>query len=510
MDGPETADGTLVIMVCRAKHLPNRRKLDKQSPYVLLRIGTTAQKTPIHFRAGQTPEWTHEIRFQLSRDRKPLLKLDVLDETKGDPTPIGCTEIDCLMVFLDNANLQDNGKFILDNWYDLKCNHRSAGTIYLEMTFYPSAPMLPPKVGYVEEKFLPQVPEKPDFTSLAPLPAQSTADEVFVSEDYKKKTNIFRLSDPGSPPKHQEDIFVSGSPKKSSRFAKFKNKLRSKDPISSLWVDKPGNQPTLTEHYDLTPTLSPVDNLELLQADIGGGSPRHSSPPPPPPHSAYDPYPRSSSRSPTHLQSPVHTRGHHSRSPQPVRSSREHLSPTNSDRNTSPRRTHRKPPPDIKQGFSKLSLSESTTVPFSADTIGLDDDDAMPTKVFHLGQAVQSLTHTAKHDTHVQLNPNDIDPRYYAPSPSEQMAKSWRLQSGAAKLRDIKVDLNTDTTGYLGEGKWKLDRFSPSVFQRINDENSGVENKPAVPPKIPQGLSEVEYYVLEKDNYLKDINGRRI
>ncbi|KAM9887565.1 hypothetical protein OXX79_013539, partial [Metschnikowia pulcherrima] len=84
----DTAEGTLVVMVCRARHLPNRRKLDKQSPYVLLRIHSVAKKTPAHFRAGQTPEWTHEIRFDLTRDRKPLMRLDVLDETKNDPTPI--------------------------------------------------------------------------------------------------------------------------------------------------------------------------------------------------------------------------------------------------------------------------------------------------------------------------------------------------------------------------------------------------------------------------------------
>ena len=31
-------------------------------------------KTLAAFRAGQTPEWTHEMRFELSRE-KPILKL---------------------------------------------------------------------------------------------------------------------------------------------------------------------------------------------------------------------------------------------------------------------------------------------------------------------------------------------------------------------------------------------------------------------------------------------------
>lgn len=66
-DCSSSADGTLVVMVIRAKHLPNRRKLDKQSPYVIARIGTVAQKTAADFRAGQTPSWTHEMRFQISQ-----------------------------------------------------------------------------------------------------------------------------------------------------------------------------------------------------------------------------------------------------------------------------------------------------------------------------------------------------------------------------------------------------------------------------------------------------------
>lgn len=558
MDRPATADGTLVIMVCRAKHLPNRRKLDKQSPYVLLRIGTTAEKTHSQFRAGQTPEWTHEIRFQLSRDRKPLLKLDVLDETKNDPTPIGATEIDCSLVFLDPANMQAGGKYILDNWYELTCNSRLAGMIYLEMTFYPSAPVLPPKVSMAtdiaEHRDLP--PESK--TNSARLNPVITADEIFVSDDYKKPSP-FRHSDP-SPPK-DDGVFVSGLPKKGSRFAAFKNKFKSKEPKSALW-DKSGEN-------SLHSTLSPIDNLDHLRADIGGTTPPAPAPPPHSGHSTFpspQPAPAASfaykdyaelpvpPKSPRLYSAPVQSSprdGYSPISPELLQSQQsgqnmfprsdygpsDSLSPVrrpSPDRRLSPahtlspdgRNTHRftgsdlsslpvkpnlvsprrKPPPDVNDRFSKIHLSLTTSIPFSADSFGADDDnDVLPTQVFHLGQKVQSLTHSAANQTH--LNPHDIDPKYYAPSPSEQMAKSWRLENGNATKNDLKVELNTETTGYLGDGKWQANRFSPSVFLRINDEN---ENKPAVPPKIPRGLSEQEYFVLEKDNYLKDINGRRI
>lgn len=528
-------------------------------------------KTPSHFRAGQTPEWTHEIRFNLSRERKPLLKLDVLDETKNDPTPIGATEIDCSQVFLDTANMQAGGKYILDNWYDLTCNNRQAGMIYLEMTFYPTAPVLPPKVSVApatEQRDLPPVPES--RISRTPV---SIADEIFVSDDHKKKPSLFLTSDP-SPPK-DDGVFVTGLPKKNSRFAAFKNKFRAKEPISAIWNDK------LNSGVDasITPTLSPIDDLHLRADGIVPVAPA------PPPHSGRSSFstPHSAlgsfSNKITTSMSPSHNSGASSPqraypgtmvrpkssdlySTQDLYSSPDRYLPKSpelsqsqgSEQNMFPRSDYgvsaeklppipvllpdhrystsrfskspdflsnqgeikqasprRKPPPDINDNFSKLQLSMplTTSIPFSADSFGLDDDnDVLPTQVYHLGQKVQSLTHSATNRT--ELDPHDIDPKYYAPSPSEQMAKSWRLQNGHANDNDLKVELNTESTGYLGDGKWQTNRFSPSVFLRVNDENHEKENKPAVPPKIPQGLSEREYFVLEKDNYLKDMNGRRI
>lgn len=581
MDRPASADGTLVIMVCRAKHLPNRRKLDKQSPYVLLRIGTTAEKTPSQFRAGQTPEWTHEIRFQLSRDRKPLLKLDVLDETKNDPTPIGATEIDCSLVFLDPANMQAGGKYILDSWYDLTCNNRLAGMIYLEMTFYPSAPVLPPKVSVATGASEPRDLSPLSETNSAPLDPVTITDEIFVSDDYKKPS-AFRHFEP-SPPK-DDSVFVSGLPKKNSRFAAFKNKFRSKEPISSIWDKEKSGAGENT----LPSALSPINILDHLRADIGGTTPPAPAPPPrsdhlsfSAPHSARGSFSNARNTGSTSPVRPTSSpQKDYAELPTPPKSSQLYSAPVQytspdrhspitpgllqsqeseqnmfprseygpsdrlspelghlPDRRLSPdyrispdgRKAHRftgsdltslpenpklasprrKPPPDVNDHFSKLQISLTTSIPFSADSFGVDDDnEVLPTQVYRLGQKVQSLTHSAANQTH--LNPHDIDPKYYAPSPSEQMARSWRLENGNATQKDLQVELNTESTGYLGNGQWQANRFSPSVFLRINDENFEKENKPAVPPKIPRGLSEQEYFVLERDNYLKDMNGRRI
>lgn len=55
VDGPEI--GTLVLVVDRAKNLPNRKTMGKQNPYCAARLGKEARKTETDKRGGQTPKW---------------------------------------------------------------------------------------------------------------------------------------------------------------------------------------------------------------------------------------------------------------------------------------------------------------------------------------------------------------------------------------------------------------------------------------------------------------------
>lgn len=55
LDGPEI--GTLVVVVDRAKNLPNRKTMGKQDPYVAMRLAKEAKKTETDRRGGQTPKW---------------------------------------------------------------------------------------------------------------------------------------------------------------------------------------------------------------------------------------------------------------------------------------------------------------------------------------------------------------------------------------------------------------------------------------------------------------------
>jgi Ca2+-dependent lipid-binding protein len=55
VDGPLI--GTLVLVVDRAKNLPNRKTIGKQDPYCAARLGKEAKKTTTDIRGGQTPRW---------------------------------------------------------------------------------------------------------------------------------------------------------------------------------------------------------------------------------------------------------------------------------------------------------------------------------------------------------------------------------------------------------------------------------------------------------------------
>jgi len=55
VDGPVI--GTLVVIMDRARNLPNKRTMGKQDPYCAARLGKEAKKTKTDKRGGQTPKW---------------------------------------------------------------------------------------------------------------------------------------------------------------------------------------------------------------------------------------------------------------------------------------------------------------------------------------------------------------------------------------------------------------------------------------------------------------------
>ncbi|KAK4628354.1 Ingression protein fic1 [Fulvia fulva] len=127
VDGPEI--GTLVLIVDRAKNLPNRKTMGKQNPYCAARLGKEARKTETDKRGGQTPRWDQELRFTVhdSPDYYTL-KVSVFSEDKRTDL------IGEAYVSLNDVVVPGGGKS--DQWQGLNCKGKYAGEIRIEMTYY--------------------------------------------------------------------------------------------------------------------------------------------------------------------------------------------------------------------------------------------------------------------------------------------------------------------------------------------------------------------------------------
>ncbi|KAI9800679.1 MAG: hypothetical protein M1825_004001 [Sarcosagium campestre] len=132
VDGPEIGD--LVVVIDKAKNLPNRKTMGKQDPYCAARLGKNqAKKTETDKRGGQTPRWDQELRFTVhdSPDYNRL-KISVFNDDKKTDL-IGESWIS-----LDKVVVRGGGRS--DAWHTLNCKGRFAGEIRIELTYYDIRP----------------------------------------------------------------------------------------------------------------------------------------------------------------------------------------------------------------------------------------------------------------------------------------------------------------------------------------------------------------------------------
>lgn len=131
IDGPDI--GTLVLIVDRAKNLPNRKTIGKQDPYCAARLGKEARKTSTDIRGGQTPKWDQELRFTVHDSPDYFqLKLSVFNDDKKTEL-IGETWIDLREIIVQGGGQSDQ-------WRDLTCKGKYSGSIRIEITYYDSRP----------------------------------------------------------------------------------------------------------------------------------------------------------------------------------------------------------------------------------------------------------------------------------------------------------------------------------------------------------------------------------
>ncbi|OAF58822.1 hypothetical protein VC83_06284 [Pseudogymnoascus destructans] len=131
VDGPDI--GTLVIIVDRAKNLPNRKSIGKQDPYCAARLGKEAKKTNTDRRGGQTPKWDQELRFAV-HDSPDYYQLKVSvfnDDKKTDLIGEAWVNLQDVLVPGGGQN---------DLWHTLNCRGKYAGEIRIEITYYDTRP----------------------------------------------------------------------------------------------------------------------------------------------------------------------------------------------------------------------------------------------------------------------------------------------------------------------------------------------------------------------------------
>ncbi|KAF1849011.1 uncharacterized protein K460DRAFT_375745 [Cucurbitaria berberidis CBS 394.84] len=131
VDGPVI--GTLVVIMDRARNLPNKRTMGKQDPYCAARLGKEAKKTKTDKRGGQTPKWDQELRFTVhdSPDYQRL-KVSVFNDDKKTEL-IGETWANLEAVITPGGGQSDD-------WHGLTCKGKYAGEIRIESTYYDTRP----------------------------------------------------------------------------------------------------------------------------------------------------------------------------------------------------------------------------------------------------------------------------------------------------------------------------------------------------------------------------------
>ncbi|KAH7920262.1 hypothetical protein BV22DRAFT_1074201 [Leucogyrophana mollusca] len=149
--------GTLIVVILKAKNLPNKRHIGKQDPYCSVVLNGDKRRTKAIRKGGQHPEWDEEFRFSIYEDvedelartalgdgtppppppkgSRPTrkikggksLKLQVYADDNKDPDLIGETMVDLTEALTKGET---------DEWFTLMNKGKYSGEVYLELTFW--------------------------------------------------------------------------------------------------------------------------------------------------------------------------------------------------------------------------------------------------------------------------------------------------------------------------------------------------------------------------------------
>lgn len=227
-------NNTLVVVVTKAHGLRNVLKMDKQSPFITIRIQDQEESTKVVSRGGQTPTFNDELWFNLDGIEERTLYINAYHQKKNDAKLICCGEVDY------STALKRSTSEGFDGWFTLYWEGREAGKVYLEMTYYP-------KKG-----------EVPIGTQSAGRMQMSKKEKLSVGSDsqlfgnsLRGKSQKLRKSEVDNLPELGElniEESSSGMGKINNKFSNFEKRYNSSRSPSQSPVQTPKNSPS---KYDL-------------------------------------------------------------------------------------------------------------------------------------------------------------------------------------------------------------------------------------------------------------------
>ncbi|KAI0751345.1 hypothetical protein C8Q80DRAFT_568959 [Daedaleopsis nitida] len=158
--------GTLIVVILKARNLPNKRHIGKQDPYCQVIFNGEKRRTKAIKRGGQHPEWDEEFRFELFEDLDELPHVPGADPPppppknngKGPPKVQGGNfiAISCYAEDPREPDLIGEAKVDLtevltkgetDEWFTIMHKDKYCGEVYLELTFWLDEPPPTKKVA---------------------------------------------------------------------------------------------------------------------------------------------------------------------------------------------------------------------------------------------------------------------------------------------------------------------------------------------------------------------------
>ncbi|CCM01411.1 uncharacterized protein FIBRA_03462 [Fibroporia radiculosa] len=221
--------GTLVVVVLKAKNLPDKHLIYKQDVFAQATIHGKTKKTEVDVKGGQHPLWDEELRFPIFRSTSQedrTLEISCWRKEPGADEIIGKGKVDISETLRTG---EFDGKFLgfptysvltpsSVDWVQLEVDQLYRGEIYLEMTYFAAGPaplQRRPTKMLISERLqrqtqpyaysnlktpskIPSTPISPPHTPTAPAPVRASLAPVIQAGQHLSAPSN-HMSPRGSP-----------------------------------------------------------------------------------------------------------------------------------------------------------------------------------------------------------------------------------------------------------------------------------------------------------------------